>query len=233
MEKTPVILLPGSLCDERLWQPQLEFLTDLAEMTVGKLSDFDRIEDLAENILSEAPEKFALAGLSLGGIVALEIMRIAPERVMKLALFDTNPFPPRMDQKATWNKFLKMVDDNKFLEITEKHLMPVLIHRDHQKNKVLVDTIIQMAKTIGEKAYVNQLLAIMNREDQRGILPTIKCPTTVIVGRQDAVCPIEMSEYMVKKIPQAKLRVVENAGHLPTLEQSEIVNTYMREWLLT
>lgn len=231
-KKIPLVLLPGTLCDARLWQYQLRSLDDIADITVGDLSRHDTIKDLAEDVLSEAPKEFILAGLSLGGIVALEIMRIAPERVLKLALLDTNPFPPRIEQRSTWDRYFEMIANNQFMDITKEHLLPVLIHPDKQKDKEVVSVILQMAEKVGEKAYINQLKAVMNREDQRTILPSIKCPTMIIVGKEDHICPVHMSEYMAATVPNAKIEIIENAGHLVTLEQPEKVSRHLREWLL-
>lgn len=230
-KRIPLVLLPGTLCDERLWHYPMESLADIADMTVGNLSRYDTINALAEDVLSNAPDKFALAGLSLGGIVALEIMRIAPERVLKLALLDTNPYPPKVEQKSTWETFFEMVKNNQFMDITKIHLLPVLIHPDKQSDKALVSSILQMAETIGEEAYVNQLKAVMNREDQRPILSSIICPTTIIVGREDIVCPVQISEYMAENIPNSEIKIIENAGHLITLDQPELVGEQLRKWL--
>lgn len=231
-KRIPLVLLPGTLCDERLWKYPMESLADIADMTVGNLSRHDTITALAEDVLSEAPDKFALAGLSLGGIVALEITRIAPERVLKLALLDTNPYPPRPEQKDTWNTFFKMIDNNQFMDITKKHLLPVLIHPDKQNDEATVSTILRMAEAIGEEAYVNQLKAVISREDQRSILSSITCPVMIMVGKEDVVCPVPMSEYMASKISHATLEIIEDAGHLITLEQPENVSQRLKRWLL-
>ncbi|MBO1909822.1 alpha/beta fold hydrolase [Sporosarcina sp. 6E9] len=232
-KRIPLIFLPGTLCDARLWQYQMESLEGIADITVGNISRKDSIKALAMDVLSEAPQEFALAGLSLGGIVALEIMRIAPERVTKLALLDTNPYPPKIEQRRIWDRYFEMITNNQFMDITKKHLLPVLIHPDQQNDKELVSVILRMAETVGEEAYINQLKAVMNRNDQTSILPTISCPTTIIVGKEDQICPVHMSVYMATTIPGSNIKIIENAGHLITLEQPEIVNKYLREWLLT
>ncbi|WP_252502016.1 alpha/beta fold hydrolase [Sporosarcina sp. Marseille-Q4943] len=231
-KRIPLVLLPGTLCDERLWKYQMESLADIADLAVANISNHDTLTALAEEVLSEAPQEFALAGLSLGGMVALEIMRIAPERVLKLALLDTNPYPPRPEQKDTWNNFFKMIDNNQFMDITKKHLLPVLIHPDKQDDEATVLTILQMAEAIGEEAYVNQLKAVMSREDQRRILSSVTCPVMIMVGKDDVVCPVPMSEYMASQIPHATLEIIEDAGHLITLEQPENVSQRLKKWLL-
>ncbi|MGM7724277.1 alpha/beta fold hydrolase [Metabacillus sp. Hm71] len=231
MSKTPLLLVPGTLCDERLWKHQIESLSDLAEVKVCDVTRQDSITGLAKSILEEAPDKFALAGLSLGGIISLEIMRLAPERVKKLALLDTNPTPPKSEQISGWEKFIDMANNGQFLTITIDHLIPVLIHPDRRKDDSLVETILDMAKKIGKDAYINQLKAVMGRLDQRPILATIKCPTMVIVGKEDRVCPIQMSEFIAENIATSCLEIIDKCGHLSTLEQPEIVSILLRKWL--
>ncbi len=232
MTKTPLLLVPGTLCDERLWSHQIENLSDLAEVKVCDVTKDDSIYGLAQSILEEAPEKFALAGLSLGGIISLEIMRLAPERVKKLALLDTNPNPPKSEQISSWEKFIEMANNGQFLTITKNELLPVLIHPERRNDDRLIETIIDMAEKIGKDAYINQLKAVMGRSDQRPILPTIICPTMVIVGSEDKICPIHMSKYIAENISTSSLEIVDKSGHLSTLEQPEIVSSLLRKWLI-
>ncbi|PAK40786.1 alpha/beta fold hydrolase [Peribacillus simplex] len=229
MGKVPLILLPGTLCDERLWE--MVNLSDLADVKVCDVSKADTIEGIAKSVLEEAPDKFALAGLSLGGIISLEIMRIAPERVMKLALLDTNPNPPSLEQIEGWERFVEMANNGQFLDITLHHLLPVLIHPDRRNDEALVSKIIDMAEKVGKEGYINQLKAVMTRSDQRPILAAIECPTMILAGKEDRVCPVHMSEFLNKNIPAASLEIICHSGHLSTLEQPEKVSAAMRKWL--
>jgi pimeloyl-ACP methyl ester carboxylesterase len=229
MAKVPLILLPGTLCDERLWETVN--LSDLADVKVCDVSKADTIEGIAKSVLEEAPDKFALAGLSLGGIISLEIMRIAPERVIKLALLDTNPNPPSLEQIEGWERFIDMANNGQFLDITINHLLPVLIHPHRRNDEGLVSTIIDMAEKVGIEGYINQLKAVMTRSDQRPILSTISCPTMILVGREDRVCPLRMSEFLTENIPAANLEIISHSGHLSPLEQPEKVSAALREWL--
>ncbi|WP_148357679.1 alpha/beta fold hydrolase [Peribacillus simplex] len=229
MDKVPLILLPGTLCDERLWETVN--LADLADVKVCDVSKADTIEGIAKSVLEEAPDKFALAGLSLGGIISLEIMSLAPERVMKLALLDTNPNPPTLEQIEGWERFIDMANNGQFLDITINHLLPVLIHPDRRNDEALVSKIIDMAEKIGIEGYINQLKAVMTRSDQRPILPAIACPTMILAGREDRVCPLHMSEYLTENIPTASLEIVSHSGHLSPLEQPEKVSAALRKWL--
>lgn len=231
MEKEPLILLPGTLCDERLWNQQINGLVNIADASVISLHNHDSIEGLALEVLSKAPQKFSMAGLSLGGIVALEIMRLAPDRVNRLALLSTNPFLPRPEQQEVWNKFIALSKSGNFLDITKDYLLPVLID-DANRTGELEHIIIEMAEQIGAAGYVNQLRAVASRKEQSSILSTIKCPTIVIGGEEDKVCPVSLIEYMGNAIPNAKQQIVSNAGHLITMEQPEKVTDALKEWLV-
>lgn len=233
MSKEDLILLPGTLCTESLWKNQIEHLSDVANIQVGDLTQNDTIQGMAESILREAPSEFSLAGLSMGGIVAMELMRQAPERVKRLALLDTNPTPPRSEQIAGWENFIAMANNGQFMDITEKYLLPVLIHPDRQKDDDLVQTIMQMAEDIGPKAMIRQMKALMTRPDVRENLSSIKSPTLVLLGRQDKLCSLLMHEYLVSVIPDSTLSVIEKCGHLSTLERPEEVTAVLRDWLLS
>jgi pimeloyl-ACP methyl ester carboxylesterase len=233
MTKEHLILLPGTLCTENLWKHQVDHLADVADIQVGDLTKDDTIQGMATSILREAPAVFSLAGLSMGGIVAMEIIRQAPERVKKLALLDTNPNPPRPEQITGWENFIYMAKHGEFMDVTEKYLLPVLIHPDRQEDLDLVKTIKEMAEDVGPKAMTRQMMALMTRPDIREFLSVIKCPTLVLLGRQDALCSMEMHEYLISVIPNAKLSIIEESGHLSTLERPEEVTSLLRNWLLS
>ncbi|RNB89170.1 alpha/beta fold hydrolase [Brevibacillus nitrificans] len=232
MTKIPLILLAGTLCNSLLWQHQKEHLSDIAEIFEGDVTRDRSIQAMASTVLRQAPEQFALAGLSMGGIVAMEIMRQAPERVKKLALLDTNAYPPRSDQISNWERFIQMAKNDQFIEITTRYLLPGLLHPQHLQNKQLVETVIQMADSIGPEAMINQMTALMTKPDARDVLTTITCPTLVATGREDASCPLQAHQEMADLIPQAKLVIFEQCGHLSTLEQPQAVTAVLRYWLL-
>ncbi|WP_017798089.1 alpha/beta fold hydrolase [Oceanobacillus kimchii] len=228
--KIPLLLLPGTLCNEKLWEHQIAYLADIAAIQVGDLTQDNTIEDMALSVLDKAPETFALAGLSLGGIVAIEIMRQAPERVTQLALLDTNPRSPTCAQIEAWNKFIQMSKEGKFTSITKDYLMPGLIRQSSQ-NSSLSQTIIDMAEEVGPEAMERQMTALMHRPDAFKILPSIKCPVSVMVGLEDSVCPVEMSNELVREIPNSQLTIVKDAGHLSSLDNPMEVSRKLKEWL--
>jgi pimeloyl-ACP methyl ester carboxylesterase len=230
MSKTPLLLLPGTLCDAQMWQHQINNLSDLADCTVIALEQ-DSIEAMAQTVLAQAPETFMLAGFSMGGIVAIEVMRQAPNRVQKLALMNTNPNPPREEQINGWNTFIQMTHNGQFSTITPEYLLPNMIHPDRYGEKELVSAIINMAENVGKETMIQQMTALMNRPDGRNVLQAISCPTLLLTGRQDVLCTVGMHEEMQEMIPHAELVIVENSGHMTTLEQPAAVTTALRRWL--
>jgi pimeloyl-ACP methyl ester carboxylesterase len=232
MSKENLILLPGTLCTEVLWNDQIEQLSDIVDIQVGDLTQNETIEAMAKSILRKAPPEFSLAGLSMGGIVAMEVIRQAPERVKRLALLDTNPLPPRAEQIKGWENFIGMANEGRFMEVTEKYLLPGLVHPDRLKDLDLIEKIKNMAKDTGPKAMIKQMKALMTRPDAREHLSMIDCPTLILLGRQDALCSYEMHEYLASAIPNTKLCVIEECGHLSTMEKPEEVTLALRSWLL-
>lgn len=219
------------LCDAELFAHQTEHLSELTDVTVGDLTRDDSIAGMARTVLGAAPEKFSLAGLSLGGIVAMEIMRREPARVERLALVDTSPLPPRPDQLETWADFEEMTTSGRFMEVTTERLMPALVHPDRLQAKPLTDAIERMAGNVGGDAFLRQLSAQRGRPDSREGLARIECPTVVLCGREDALCPFALHEEMAGLIRGAALVPVEGCGHLSSLERPEAVTAVLGYWI--
>ena len=232
-KKQPLLLIPGLLCNARLWQHQLDHLEDVAQMSVADLTKDDGIEGMATRALENAPEEFSMAALSMGGYVAQEIMRQAPERVTRLALVDTSARKDTDDQlkrRARLIKQVEKVNPTWFTGVT-KRLLPLLIHPDRQNDGELIAIVKEMAKEVGRDGYLRQQRSIMNRPDGIDDLAAIDCPTLVMCGRQDALTPLELHEEMVHHIPHARLVVIEDCGHLSPLEQPNSVTAVLRYWL--
>ena len=230
--KQPLILLPGLLCDAALWAPQLSDLAGIADFFVADLTDEHSIEEMGAAVLRDAPWKeFALAGLSMGGYVAQEIVRQAPQRVKKLALLDTRSRAELPEETERRRALMQLAQSGgNFTPVTNR-MLPFLVHESRVKDEPLVKVIREMAERTGIEAYVRQQNAIIARPDYRPMLPSISCPTLVLCGRQDKLTPLDNSEQMAAAIPRAKLVVVEECGHVSTLERPEAVNSAMREWL--
>jgi len=228
--QTELILLPGLLCDEALWAHQTETLADLADITVADLTQDETIAAMAERVLAWAPANFALAGLSMGGYVAQEIMRQAPKRVEKLALLDTAVHADSPEQKKIRQGFLNQLELGDFKGVTSK-LLPLLIHPDRLQDEGFLAVIQGSAENVGSEAYVRQQTAIMGRVDGGEDLKNIQCPTLVLCGRQDILTPLPLHEEMAAEIPNAALVVIEDCGHLAPLERPRAVSAAMRYWL--
>jgi pimeloyl-ACP methyl ester carboxylesterase len=226
---TPLLLLPGLLCDERLWCDQVAALIGTAECQVADLTLDADLGSMALRALEAAPPRFALAGLSMGGYAALEIMRRAPERVTRLALFDTSARPDTLEQARRRRGLMALTRSGQFKGVTPR-LLPSLLHPDHVEGP-LGHEVREMAERVGRDAFLRQQQAILQRPDSRPLLPGIGVPTLVAVGEQDILTPPELAEEMAAAIPGARLARIPQAGHLPTMEQPEAVNALFQEWL--
>jgi pimeloyl-ACP methyl ester carboxylesterase len=225
----PLLLVPGLGCSARLYSPQVEALWRFGPVTVVDHTRDETMEAIATRILEHAPPRFALAGLSMGGFVSFAIMRLAPQRVDRLALLDTNARADVPERMAEREKFIALVQRGRFAEVNGI-LTPRYLHPNHRGER-FVKIVEQMADDVGVEGFIRQQRAIMARPDSRPMLPGIKCPTLVLVGDSDAATPPELSKEMADAIPGAKLVIVKECGHLSTIEQPQAVNAAMAEWL--
>lgn len=230
-EKQRLLLLPGLLCDDALWQFQREALADVADVTIADLTRSDSIAAMAQDALAGAPDRFALAGLSMGGYVALEIMRQAPERVTHLALLDTSARPDTPELTERRKALIELAARGKFKGVTPR-LLPQLLHKDHQFPP-LSTIVVDMATRVGQPAFIRQEIAIMNRPDSRPSLKDIAVPTLVLVGEDDMLTPVPLHEELADGIKGSEFQVIARCGHLTTLEKPDMVNRAMFDWLTT
>ncbi len=230
VNKPALVLLPGMLCDGRLWQHQSRRLAGVTDIQIGDLTRADSIKEMAKLILAEAPLRFSLAGLSLGGIVAFEILRQAPERVIRLALLDTTPYPMAPERIQAWKPLLAETQHEPFAFKAAQKLMEML-HPNNSKDPNLFAVLQEMARHVGLIGFRNQLQAQFTRPDSRETLAKITCPTLVLVGREDKACPLHLHREMVDMLPNAALVLIEQCGHLSSLEQPEAVTASLRDWL--
>jgi pimeloyl-ACP methyl ester carboxylesterase len=230
MDRLNLVLLPGLLNDARLYENQVAELSHVVDATVGDVSVADTMPALAAAVLARAPERFALAGLSMGGYVAFEIMRQAPHRVSALALLDTSARPDMPE--ATENRKRLMQLAEKDFDAVLDALIPKMFHPSHAKDAARVGVFKAMAHSVGKDAFMRQQRAIIGRVDSRSTLQQIKCSTLVVCGREDAVTPVEVHQEMANGIAGAKLTIVEESGHLSPLDQPKAVTEALRKWLL-
>ncbi len=227
----PLVLVPGLLCDGALWAHQEQFLADVAEPAVADVTADDSVRAMAARVLAQAPDRFALAGQSMGGYVALEMMRQAPGRVSRLALLDTTARADTAEQTSRRRGLIELAAKGRFKGVTPR-LLPLLVHPDRQADQGLADAIMGMAERVGQPAFLRQQAAIMGRPDSRPHLAAIRVPTLVICGRQDARVPMELHEETAAGIVGSRLCVIEECGHLSPLERPHAVTALLRDWLL-
>ncbi|MFW5681140.1 MAG: alpha/beta fold hydrolase [Pseudomonadota bacterium] len=230
-ERTPLVLLPGLGCDERLWAHARTHLADVADVQGPAILAGTHVAEMATAVLAEAPRAFALAGLSMGGYVAMEIMRRAPERVLRLALVDTKADLDPPEVRAMRHEALRDIDEGRFEPHVESRL-PALVGPTALTDPAIVATVRQMMLNVGPERYAQQMHAIMSRPDSLPSLSAIACPTLVLCGREDALTPPDKHAMMAEAIPRARLVVIEQCGHLAPIEQPQAVTALLRDWLL-
>ncbi len=226
-----LLFLPGALCDRRLFAHQLDHLGEVTAPRFVDLPDVATVEAMAAAILAEAPARFALVGLSLGGIVGLEILHHAPERVAKLALVATSAEPDPPPVTAMRRASIDRVRAGEFERQVET-VLPFLVAAATRERADAVASVRDMAVGVGAERYARQVEAIVQRPDQRGRPAGVGCPTLVLCGREDAVTPPDTHRALAGSIAGARLAVVEQAGHLPPLEQPVATTALLRDWLL-
>ena len=229
------MLLPGLLATRRVWQNQIEALSDIADIVVPELYDHDSMGAMAEAALTAADQHakgapFALAGFSMGGYVALEILRRAASRVERLALVDTQATPDTPEATARRLGFIEQTKIGRFKGV-QPAIMPMILHPSRFKDTSVTQPILDMALEVGAEGFVREQHATMGRADSRPMLGSIRVPTLVIVGRQDLTTPLARAEEMAATIPNARLVVIEECGHMSPLEKPAEVTAALRKWL--
>lgn len=230
MAPTPLLFLPGLLEDADAFEHQFHGLAQVARCRAADLTASDNVRSLADDALEQADaERFALAGHSMGGYVALEIMRRAPERVLRLALLNTHARPDTPESIANRRRLMALAETD-FPGVMAQ-LAPKLLAPQHLKEVGLIGKMSGMALATGKEAFLRQQRAIIARPDSRPHLGAIACPTLVVAGRDDAIMPVEWLEELARGIPGARLEVIEDCGHMATLEQPGRVTALLADWL--
>jgi pimeloyl-ACP methyl ester carboxylesterase len=229
-EDVPIVLVPGLNCSARLYADQIPLLWPFGAVTVVDHTRDDSIAAIGRRILAAAPARFALVGHSMGGYVAFEIVRQAPQRVVRLALLDTGARPETPEQTALRQPRIELAKAGRMIEVADVQF-PRVVHPSRREDQALKSLTHLMAEEIGAAAFLRQQLATIGRPDSRPTLSTIACPTLVLVGEGDALTPPQLSEEIAAAIPGARLVVIPQCGHLSTLEQPEAVNTALAEWM--
>lgn len=229
-DSLPIVLIPGLLCTPRLYADQLPALWRFGQVTVADHTRDDSVAGIARRLLAAAPPRFVLVGLSMGGYTAFEVMRAAPDRVVRLALLDTAARADTPEQTERRRGMMALARDGRFDEVLEP-LFLSWVHRSHRTDEGLRRIVRGMAEDTGPEAFVRQQTAIMTRPDSRPSLGAIRCPTMVLVGDGDESTPPERAAEIAEGISGSRLVTIPDAGHLTTLEQPERVTQALVEWL--
>ncbi|CUH47166.1 alpha/beta fold hydrolase [Ruegeria atlantica] len=227
---TPLVLIPGMMCDARLFGPQIASLSGKRDVHLASLARPGGIVDIALAFLETAPPRFALCGLSMGGIVAMEILRQAPDRVDRIALLDTNPLAERDDVKQRRLPQMQAVREGDLAGVMRDEMKPNYLAEGPRRSDVL-DLCMKMALDLGAEVFLRQSQALMDRGDQTKTLAKADLPALVLCGRHDTLCPVARHEFMAGLIPNAHLEIIDDAGHLPTLEQPLQTTAALIRWL--
>lgn len=227
-----VLVLPGLLEDADAFEHQLPVLREIATCKVADLTRGDTIAQLAQQALEQAPEgPLAVAGHSMGGYVALEMVRRWPQRIERLALLNTHARPDSAE--STENRRRLMALAEKDFPAVIQALTPKLLAPKHQQEIGMTGTISEMALATGKEAFARQERAIIGRIDSRPHLAQVRCPTLVVAGREDQIMPVEWLEELARGIPGARLEVIEACGHMASIERPREVAALLRQWLET
>jgi pimeloyl-ACP methyl ester carboxylesterase len=225
-----LVLLPGLLNTRKVFEPVITELGDAADVIVPELYSCDSMGAMADAALAAAPERFSLAGFSMGGYVCFEILRRAAARVERLALIDTQAAPDSPEATARRRGLIEQSRIGRFHGV-QPSLLPSLVHPSQLANPAVVEPIMEMARHIGPEGFVREQRAIMARPDSRPMLVDIKLPTLVISGRQDQSIPLARAEEMAADISNSRLVVLEDCGHMAPLEKPVEVAAALRRWL--
>jgi len=224
-------MVPGMMCDERIFSPQIEELSKNLEVTVADISSFPTVRELASDLLKKAPKSFSLLGHSMGGIVAMEIYSQEPNRIEKLILMDTNPKAELDEVKLKREPQIKDVREGKLLEVMRDEMKPNYLAESENKSSVL-DVCMDMALSLGPDVFINQSRALQKRADQLNTIQSINIPVLIMCGSEDKLCTVERHEMMHNMISDSDLKIINNAGHMPTLEQPRETTEVLKEWLM-
>ncbi|WP_371037932.1 alpha/beta fold hydrolase [Rhodosalinus sp. FB01] len=226
----PLVLLPEFMCDARLFLPQITALGRDRPVTVAPLAGGERVEEIASHLLPQLPQRFALGGLGLGGMVAMEILRRAPDRVARLALMDTEPLAETPAQAGERDPLIVRARSGALDAAVAEVIRPDHLAPGPGRFEVMA-TLAEMARGLGVEAFTRQIRALQRRRDQQATLRRCEVPTLLLCGAEDTLMPVKRHVFLAELIPGATLRIIDGAGHLPPLEVPEDTTEALSEWL--
>jgi pimeloyl-ACP methyl ester carboxylesterase len=228
--KEPLVLLPGMMCDARVYGPQLTAFSLDHAVTVAPITMGDRVEEIASNLLDVLPRKFALVGHALGANVAMELLRRAPDRVTRIALMDVSAFAETPQSAANLEPLIIKVRAGNMAGfvngmLPSTHLAPGPVRAQ------VMELVHDMADHLGKDVIIRQVRAMQRRRDYQAVLRRCKTPALILCGAHDGATPIKRHSFLADLIPYAELSVIDGAGHMPMLEQPEATTDALRAWM--
>jgi pimeloyl-ACP methyl ester carboxylesterase len=234
MVRPHAVLLPGLACDGEVWKDQAQRLGAITTVQILDYGDSDSIGDMASIVLERAPEKFALAGHSMGGRIALQVVRRAPERVLGLALIDTGfearPAGEAGEREQARRQFYVDLARSQSMRAMAREWLNEIVHPSRLSDARLTESIIQMAARKTPEVFAAQIHALLERPDATAVLPAIRCPTLVLCGREDGLSASERQRQMAAMISGSKFVVIETCGHMAPMERPEETTSAMARW---
>lgn len=226
----PLYLLPGLICDETVWAGQVQSLADFRPVAIGGYGNARSLVRMAVQVLESAPERISVAGHSMGARVALEMYRLAPERIERLALLDTgvHPLAPGETEKRM---ALFELGQREGMEVLVDAWLPPMIHPDRRGDRALMQRLREMCLRAGLEQFENQMNALLDRPEVRSLLAGISCPTLIGVGSDDGWAPVDQHREIAGAIPGATLVIFDHAGHMSPAETPDQVSEALRQWL--
>ncbi len=230
MEKTPLVLIPGLIANNHMWRLQIKALRHVADCWVAPLPATDSLSAIAHDILLTAPDRFAVAGWSMGGYICFEMLKQQPSRISKLALLSTTAQPDSREMRLRRRLLVRNVRQMGLLRTT-RTTIPRFLHPDRREDADLIDTLVKQAFEVGPHTFACHQTAMANRDDYTGMLPRISCPTLVVAGGADEVTPVHVHADMVARIPNARFEILDRAGHMVTFEQPRETARLLETWI--
>ncbi len=230
MTRAGILAIPGLLCDAFVWESQSEALRDVADTVIADVSEHDDLTEMARAALTTVDGPVDVVGHSMGGRVAFEVCRLAPERVRSLVVLDTGAHPAGPDEPASRGRLTEL-SATEGMDALADAWLPPMVHSDRHTDETIMGPLRAMVGRATPSQHARQTHALLTRPDARPLLGTITVPTLVVVGREDAWSPVEQHEELAAAIPGARLEIVEHSGHMVTVEQPDAVTALLREWL--
>ncbi|MCY4185345.1 MAG: alpha/beta hydrolase [Rhodobacteraceae bacterium] len=230
MNPEPIVLIPGHMCDHRVFQDQVKGVFNDRGVSIPVITSLESITGIAEMTLASCPSTFALAGHSMGGIVAMEMYRLAPERISRLALISTNHKPEKPEVARQREARIDSVKKGNLREVIRDEMKPAYLHDGPYKN-LFLKFIMVMALDLGASVFIKQSRALISRPDQTATLSQVDVPVALIFGEEDQLCPPEYHFAMKNLIPHAEIFAISESGHMTMIEQPSKFDNALKEWI--